>query len=112
MQYEELTRSILGCAFEVINELGAGFLESVYHKALEIALEQKGLVALSQHPIDVTFRNQSVGIFYADMMVEGKVLVEIKAVKALAPEHQAQTINYLRATGVDVGLLINFGAPR
>jgi GxxExxY protein len=110
--HSELTRAILGCAFEVINELGAGFLESVYEKALLLALRQKGMSATAQHPIKVMFRNECVGEFYADILVEEKVVVELKTVKAIAPEHQAQIINYLNATGINVGLLINFGSPR
>jgi GxxExxY protein len=112
MKHEEITREVIGCAFEVINELGAGFLESVYEKAFLLALRQKGLSALSQHPVKVMFRGECVGEFYADIFVEGKVIVELKAVKAIAPEHQAQLINYLNATGIEVGLLINFGNPK
>lgn len=107
--HEELTREIIGCAFEVINELGSGFLESVYEKALLVALRQKALSVAAQHPINVMFRNVCVGDFYADLFVEDNVIVELKAVKALVPEHHAQTINYLNATGIEVGLLINFG---
>lgn len=107
--HEEMTKEIIGCAFEVINELGSGFLESVYEKALLVALRQKGLSAVAQHPAKVMFRNVCVGDFYADLFVEEKVIVELKAVKALVPEHHAQTINYLNATGIEVGLLINFG---
>jgi GxxExxY protein len=112
LKHEEITRAIIGCAFEVINELGAGFLESVYEKALLLALRQKGLAVVIQHPADVRFRNECVGLFYADLFVEGKVIVELKAVKAIAPEHQAQVINYLNATGIEVALLINFGNPK
>lgn len=109
LKHEDLTGTILGCAFEVINELGAGFLESVYEKALLLALRQKGLSAVSQHPIKVTFRGECVGEFYADIFVEEKVIVELKAARAITPEHQAQIINYLNATGIEVGLLLNFG---
>ena len=112
LKHEAITKSVIGCAFEVINELGAGFLESVYEKALLLALGQKGLSAVSQYPAKVVFRGECVGDFYADIFVEGKVIVELKAVKALAPEHQAQIINYLNATGIEVGLLINFGNPK
>ena len=112
LKHEQITRAVIGCAFEVINELGAGFLESVYEKALLLVLRQKGLSALSQHPVKVMFRGECVGDFYADIFVEEKVIVELKAVKAIAPEHQAQIINYLNATGIEVGLLINFGAPK
>ena len=110
--HEELSRQVIGCSFDVINELGAGSLESVYEKALHIALTESGLAVERQKPIEVHFRSQVVGDFYADHLVEGKILVELKAVKAIAPEHQAQIINYLNATGVSVGLLINFGNPR
>jgi GxxExxY protein len=112
MLHEDLTQTIIGCAFDVINELGAGFLESVYHKALRLVLEEKGLSITTQHPISVVFRGQTIGDFYADLFVENTVVVEIKAVKAIAPEHQAQVINYLKATGIEVGLLINFGNPK
>lgn len=111
LRHRSLTEAVIGCAFEVINELGAGFLESVYEKALLVALRQKGLSAEAQHPIRVLFRGEPVGEFFADLLVEDKVLVELKAVKALAPEHHAQVINYLNATGIEVGLLINFGNP-
>jgi len=109
MLFQELTKKIIGCSFEVINELGSGFLESVYEKALLIALKDSGLEVVAQQSIPVEFRNQNVGDFYADIVVEDEVLVELKAVKAILPEHQAQVINYLRATGLQVGLLINFG---
>lgn len=112
MKHEEITKTVIGCAFEVVNELGAGFLESVYEKAILLALRQKGLSTIAQHPVKVMFRNECVGDFFADLFVEGKVIVELKAVKALTPEHQAQIINYLNATGIEVGLLINFGSPK
>ena len=112
LRHENITKAVIGCAFEVINELGSGFLESVYEKALLVALRQKGWSATSQHPIKVMFRNECVGDFYADVFVERQVIVELKAIKAIAPEHQAQIINYLKATGVEVGLLINFGSPK
>ena len=112
LQHGKLTRSIIGCAFEVINELGSGFLESVYEQAMLVALTDAGLSVESQQPIKVRFRGQPVGDFYADLFVEQKIIVELKAVQALTPAHQAQIINYLNATGIEVGLLINFGNPR
>ncbi len=112
LQYGDITEQIIGCAFEVINELGAGFLESVYERAMDIALREKGLGTQCQQPIRVHFRGQTVGEFFADLLVEGCVIMELKAVKAIAPEHQAQVINYLKATGINVGLLINFGNPK
>lgn len=110
--FSEITKTVIGCSMDVINELGSGFLESVYEKALLIALEQKGLTSKSQFPIPVQFRNQNVGNFIADILVENKVLVELKATKEIAPEHEAQIINYLKATGYSVGLLINFVNPK
>ena len=110
--HEDLTRSILGACFEVMNELGAGLLESVYEAALVIALKQRSLDAQPQVPLEVKFRGEKVGKFFADILVEGKVIVELKSVDCLLPEHQAQTINYLKATGTDVGLLVNFGKPK
>ncbi len=112
MLHEELTGKILEASFEVIRELGAGFLEGVYQNALLIALRQKGIKAEARVPLLVRFRGEVVGEYFADLLVEGKVIVELKAVKALAPEHQAQLINYLKATGIEVGLLVNFGRPR
>lgn len=112
MLFEELTGKILEGGFEVSHELGVGFLESVYEKALLVALKQKGLNAVLQVPLQVKFRGVIVGEFYADILVEGKVVVELKAVKSTLPEHKAQVINYLKATGIEVGLLINFGNPK
>jgi GxxExxY protein len=109
MVKDDLTAKILGACFEVINELGSGFLESVYEKALLIALQERGLKAVSQTPVSVRFRGQVVGEFFADILVEDSIILELKATKALAPEHLAQVINYLKATGLETGLLINFG---
>jgi len=112
MLHEELTKLILEACFEVSKELGAGFLESVYEKSLIVALSHKGLSVASQVPMKVSFRGVVVGDFYADLFVEQKVLIELKAVSRVMPEHKAQVINYLNATGIDVGLLFNFGNPR
>lgn len=112
MLYEDITERILAASFAVMDELGHGFLESVYERALIVALRSEELQVQQQVPITVVFRGQSVGEFYADLLVENKVLVELKTVRMLAPEHQAQVINYLRATGIEVGLLINFGSPK
>ena len=87
LKHEQITGSVIGCAFEVINELGAGFLESVYEKALLLALLQKGLSAIAQHPVKVMFRDECVGDFFADILVEEKVIVELKAIKAITAEH-------------------------
>jgi GxxExxY protein len=112
MKLGEITEQVLSACFQVSNELGHGFLESVYEKSLLIALQGKGLAAESQVPLRVRFRQQTVGEFFADVVVEKKVILELKAVKALAPEHMAQVLNYLKATGMEVGLLINFGSPK
>ena len=110
--HKELTEKIIEACFEVMTELGSGFLESVYEKSLLIALSQKGIAARLQVPLKVTFREEVVGEFFADILVEETIIVEFKTVKTLLPEHQAQVINYLKATAMDVGLLINFGTPR
>ena len=107
-----LTRKIIGCALEVINDLGSGFLESVYEKALTVALSDAGVPFETQKPIGVRFRGRSVGDYIADLVVEDKVIVELKAVTSITREHEAQIINYLNATGIEVGLIINFGKPK
>lgn len=112
MVYEGLTEKIIKACFAVSNELGCGFLESVYEKALLIMLAEMGLKAQSQIPLKVKFHDQIVGEFSPDIVVEDVVLLELKAVKNLAPEHFAQVINYLKATGIEVGFLVNFGNPK
>ena len=109
---DELTAKIIQACFEVSNELGAGFLESVYEKALVVALAQKGLKVVAQVPMKVKFRGVIVGDYSADLIVEDQVLIELKAVSRILPEHKAQVINYLTATGIVIGLLVNFGTPR
>ena len=108
-KHSEITEKIIGVFYEVYNELGHGFLESVYEKSLEVALTSMGLRVCRQVEIPVTFRGQSVGIFTADMLVENCVLLELKAARAFDSSHQAQLLNYLRATEIEVGLLLNFG---
>lgn len=112
MKHEEITGEILSAAFAVSKELGHGFLEAIYEKAMLMALRQAGLKAENQYPIKVRFREVVIGDYAADILVENKVIVELKAVKALAPEHLAQVINYLKATGFEVGMLTNFGVPK
>ena len=109
---EDITEKIIGACMEVSNELGFGFLESVYEKALVIALRENGLNVEEQSPLEVRFRNISVGDFKADIVVDNCVLVELKAVNSLRPEHEAQIINYLKGTGIQIGLLVNFGRPK
>jgi len=109
---KELTEKIIGASMDVSNELGCGFLEGVYENALLVALSEKGLRANAQVPLNVMFRGNVVGEFFADMVVEERVILELKAARAIMPEHEAQLLNYLKATGLGVGLLINFGKPR
>ena len=108
-KHGEITQKIIGVFYEVYNELGHGFLESVYEKSLQIALNSMGLRVCCQIEIPVSFRGQRVGVFTADMLVEDCVLLELKAARALDSSHEAQLLNYLRATEIEVGLLLNFG---
>jgi GxxExxY protein len=108
-KHSEITDKIIGVFFEVYNELGRGFLESVYERSLEIALNSLGLKVFRQIQIPVWFRGKPVGDFTADMLVEDCVRLELKAARALDPSHQAQLLNYLRATEIEVGLPLNFG---
>ncbi|NTW59979.1 MAG: GxxExxY protein [Nitrospirae bacterium] len=109
---EQLTEKIIGICFEVLNELGSGFLESVYQRAVAITLLQAGLKVQEQVPLKVSFRGRVVGEFYADVVVEDQVVLEMKSVKSLAAEHEAQLLNYLKATGMKVGLLLNFNRSK
>lgn len=111
-KHVEVTGRVLECAFQVANELGPGFLESVYQKALMIVLQEQSIEARQQVALPVTFRGESIGEFYADVVVENKVILELKAVSTLLGEHEAQLINYLQASGLEVGLLLNFGGLR
>jgi GxxExxY protein len=108
----KLTEKIIGCAYDVANTLGTGFLEKVYENGLRIDLERAGLAVLQQHPIPVFYRGEVVGDYYADLLVESGVIIELKAVKALDEIHMAQCLNYLKATGLKICLLINFGKSR
>ncbi len=110
--HEELTRRIIGAAYEVYKELGSGFLEKVYEVALIQELEARGLRAVPQAEINVQYKGHVVGLFYADILVNDKVLREIKAADGFLPTHEAQLLNYLKATGIKVGLLLNFGPKR
>jgi len=108
-KYKELTDIILRGFYEVYNELGDGFLESVYENALYIVLTGYGLCVERQKDISVFFRGKVIGDFKVDLIVNEKVIVELKAVRTLDPAHEAQLINYLKATDIEVGLLLNFG---
>ena len=109
MLHQELTKTIIGCAYTVHNTLGAGILEKVYEQALMLELKASGLVVESQVPLSVTYRDHIVGEYYADLIVEDKVICELKAVEVLKKAHEVQLVNYLVATEIDVGVLINFG---
>ncbi len=105
----ELTHRILVTFFAVYNELGAGFLESVYRVALSRALQEEGLRVEQEWPVDVFFTHAVVARFHADLVVDQRLVLQLKAVRTLLPEHNAQLIHYLRATTFEVGLLLNFG---
>ncbi len=109
MLHHALTEKIIGVFYDVYNELGHGFLESIYETAMVIALREKGMTVEQQVEIPVWFRGQKIGTFFADLLVEGVVIVELKAVRSIDPSHEAQLLHYLRATEIELGLLLNFG---
>lgn len=100
---------IIGCAYKVHNTLGTGFLEKVYENALMIELKNSGLDAKQQVGIPVSYKDIIVGDYYADIIVEDEIILELKAVENLAKIHEVQLVNYLHGTGLEIGLLINFG---
>ena len=110
--HEEITGDIIGAAFDVQKELGYGFLEKIYENALIAELIERGRQVEQQVPIDVHYKGERIGHYVADLIVEGKVLVEIKTGKELFPRHEAQLLHYLKATGIKVGLLVNFGEEK
>ena len=107
--HKDLTERIIGAAFDVHNELGAGFVEKVYENALAIELRKRGFKVEQQKPVRVEYQGESVGEFVADLIIDDTVLVEVKSVKSLTPENESKLIHYLKATGIEIGLLINFG---
>jgi len=109
LRHQELTEKIIAAAYAVHNELGCGFVEKVYKNALAIQLEETGVKCSCEVPLQVTYRGKVVGEYCADVIVENKIVVEVKAVSRLDPIHEVQLVNYLKATGLNVGLLINFG---
>ncbi|HKZ77258.1 MAG TPA: GxxExxY protein [Pyrinomonadaceae bacterium] len=109
MSINDLTRIIIGCAYKVHNLLGPGFLEEVYENSLRIELEKLSIDVKQQEPIAVTYDGQIVGEYRADLWIDNRLIIEIKGIRALAKEHEVQLVNYLAATGIDNGLLINFG---
>ncbi len=112
MEYEGLTREIIGCAFKVYNTMGFGFLESVYENCMLVELAKSGILVEAQHPIKVYYEKVIVGEFIADLFVENNLIVELKSVRQLNKAHEMQLLNYLVATDKPVGLLINFGEKR
>ena len=108
-KYKELTDAVICCFYNVYNALGYGFLEKVYENSLLLELTTRGIAALSQSPIAVLYDNKIVGEYFADLVVENSLIVEIKAARNILPEHEAQLLNYLKATEIEVGLLLNFG---
>ncbi|MEA4936079.1 MAG: GxxExxY protein [Paludibacter sp.] len=107
---EELTDRIIGAFYKVYNELGFGFLENVYQNALYLELMNQGFAVEAQKPIDVYYQNRVVGKYKADLIVNEEIILELKAVDYLVKEHELQLINYLKATQIEIGLLLNFGA--
>jgi GxxExxY protein len=108
-KYKELTEKIIGVFYNVYNNLGYGFLEKVYENAMMLDFNKEHVPAVSQYPIKVLYEGETVGEYFADILVNDKVIVEIKAAKNLASENEAQLLNYLKATDKEVGLLLNFG---
>lgn len=107
--YKELSYEIIGLAMEVHRELGTGFLEKVYENALMILFEQNNIKSIQQEPIKISFRNKIIGDYIADIIVEDKIILELKCISKIIGTHKAQIANYLKATGKKVGIIINFG---
>ena len=112
MDPNELTYAIIGAIFEVNRILGPGFLEKVYENALLMELKARGIKAAAQYPIKVRYKDQIVGEYFADLLVEDKVIIELKTVDKIEKIHEAQLLNYLKATGIKVGLLVNFKSTK
>jgi GxxExxY protein len=107
-----LTDAVIGAAFEVSNELGCGFLESVYRDALLIELRSRGIASVRERRYSISYKRERIGDYVADLVVADSVIVEVKAVAQLIDAHVSQTINYLRVSNIPLGLLLNFGRPR
>ena len=110
LKYRELTEKIISIFYRVYNKLGYGFLEKIYENAMMLEFKKEGITAVSQSPIKVLYEDELIGEYYADILVDNKVIVEIKASRRLVDENEAQLLNYLKATEIEVGLLLNFGA--
>jgi GxxExxY protein len=109
MIHQEITSTIIACFYKVYNKLGFGFLEKVYENALYYELIKSGLICCKQTPISVYYEGIEVGLYYADIVVDDKIIIELKAAEILVEEHELQLINYLKATEIEVGILLNFG---
>ena len=109
---DNISRRVIGCAFAVGNELGAGFLENVYESALAVELGKQNIRFEKQKALDVYYSGTIVGHYIADLVSDDRLILEVKARSAVTPTHEAQLMNYLQATGITVGLLLNFGTPR
>jgi len=109
LKYEELSKKIIAAAYNVHKQLGHGFLEKVYKNALAVELEDGGLKYVLEAPLNVMYCDRIIGEYFADLIVEDKIIVEVKAVSKVQPVHEVQLVNYLKATNTNVGLLINFG---
>lgn len=109
MIYEEITSEIIQCFYRVYNTLGFGFFEKVYENALILEMKNQGLPCCRQVPITVFYHENAVGDYYADIIVDDKIILELKAAEILIEEHELQLINYLKATNIEIGLLLNFG---
>ena len=109
MKHDSITYQIISCAYTVYNTLGFGFLESVYKRAMAVELQERDLSVEQEKPLHVYYRNQIVGEFYVDLLIEDDIVVELKSVQHLIKEHEVQVVNYLNGLHLDIGLLINFG---
>jgi GxxExxY protein len=110
--YKDLSYKITGLALEVHNELGCGFLEKVYENAMMMLFEREKIPARQQAPADVYFHEKVIGQYFADILVENKIILELKTVDVISNIHTAQVLNYLRATGIKLGIILNFGNPK
>lgn len=110
--HKDLSYEVMGAVYEVHNVLGLGFLEKVYEKALLEEFQLRGIEAVAQKELSVSYKGKQIGQYWADILVENQILLELKSVEALTKVHEAQVLNYLKATGIRLGILINFGRER
>ena len=112
MRERSLSHVVRGCVFEVYRQLGCGFLEKVYENALLTELKLQGIQAQAQVPVAVRYKNAVIGEYFADLIVEGVIILELKAQQQLSPANEAQLLNYLKASGIRLGMLVNFSFPK